>query len=84
MHSTHSRKKKSKLSSGTPGSEDINQTRRVGLPTRRSDFDRIEQINPFTRMSSNPAKFDRCVKQVKAKGGVDNPYAVCNASLKGS
>lgn len=28
-----------------------------------------------------PAKFDRCVKKVKARGGVDNPYAVCRASL---
>lgn len=28
-----------------------------------------------------PAKLDRCVADVKAKGGVDNPWAVCNASL---
>jgi hypothetical protein len=47
-----------------------------------SDFDRIEEINPFTGFCSNPAKFDRCVRKVKAKGGVDNPYAVCNASMK--
>ena len=31
-----------------------------------------------------PAKLDRCVADVKAKGGVDNPWAVCNASLKES
>lgn len=30
-----------------------------------------------------PAKFDRCVRKVKSAGKVDNPYAICNASLKG-
>jgi len=28
-----------------------------------------------------PDKLDRCVADVKAQGGVDNPYAVCNASI---
>ena len=28
-----------------------------------------------------PEKLDRCVADVKAKGGVDNAWAVCNASL---
>ena len=28
-----------------------------------------------------PAKLDRCVDDLKAKGGVDNPWAVCNASI---
>lgn len=28
-----------------------------------------------------PAKLDRCVDDIKSKGGVDNPWAVCNASL---
>ncbi len=28
-----------------------------------------------------PAKLDRCVDDLKAKGGVDNPYAVCNTSI---
>jgi len=28
-----------------------------------------------------PAKLDRCVADVKAKGGVDNPWAVCQASI---
>ena len=28
-----------------------------------------------------PAKLDRCVADVKAKGDVDNPWAVCNASI---
>ncbi len=27
------------------------------------------------------AKFDRCVADVKEKGGVDNPYVICQASL---
>lgn len=28
-----------------------------------------------------PEKLDRCVADVKAKGGVDNPWAVCKSSL---
>lgn len=28
-----------------------------------------------------PAAYDRCVKKVRAKGGVKNPYAVCRASM---
>lgn len=28
-----------------------------------------------------PAKLDRCVDDIKAKGDVDNPWAVCNASI---
>lgn len=28
-----------------------------------------------------PAAFDRCVKQVKAKGKVKNPFAICRASM---
>ena len=28
-----------------------------------------------------PDKLDRCVADVKSQGGVDNPWAVCNASL---
>ena len=28
-----------------------------------------------------PAKLDRCVDDLKNKGGVDNPWAVCNASI---
>ncbi len=28
-----------------------------------------------------PASFDRCVKQVKAKGEVKNPHAVCRAAM---
>ena len=28
-----------------------------------------------------PEKLDRCVAKVKAKGGVENPWAVCKASI---
>ncbi len=28
-----------------------------------------------------PDKLDRCVSDVKKQGGVDNPWAVCNASI---
>ncbi len=28
-----------------------------------------------------PAKFDRCVRKVKAKDDARNPYAVCRAAL---
>jgi len=28
-----------------------------------------------------PAIFDRCVRDVKAKGGAKNAYAICRASL---
>jgi len=28
-----------------------------------------------------PAKLDRCVADVKKQGGVDNPWAICNASI---
>lgn len=28
-----------------------------------------------------PAKLERCVKKVKAKGGAVNAYAVCNAAM---
>lgn len=30
-----------------------------------------------------PKKFDRCVKKVTRKGGVDNPYAICTAAVMG-
>lgn len=65
-----------------PDKEDTNQTRKVSMFMARNDFDEFDKENPFTKMSSNPAKLDRCVKHVRAKGGVDNPWAVCNASLK--
>src|SRR5271157_3173573 len=42
--------------------------------------------NPSLRKSraANPAKFDRCVKKVQAKGGDVNAYAVCKSALKGN
>jgi hypothetical protein len=33
--------------------------------------------------SSLTKKMEDCVRQVKAKGGVKNPYAVCHASIMG-
>lgn len=60
---------------------DTNETREVGLMKLSSDFDRIEQIDPFCQMSHNPDKLHRCVSKVQAKGKVDNAWAVCNASL---
>lgn len=32
------------------------------------------------RKSTNPAKFDRCVRDVKKRGGAKNAYAVCTAA----
>jgi len=52
------------------------------MPLRSSDFDHIDKIDPFTQMDANPEKLHRCVRKVKAKGGADNPWAVCNASIK--
>jgi hypothetical protein len=44
----------------------------------------IIAANPSLRKAraSNPAKFDRCVKAVQAKGGAANAYAVCTAAQK--
>jgi len=41
--------------------------------------------NPQTKGGKiMPAKLDRCVNDVKAKNGsVDNPWAICNASING-
>jgi hypothetical protein len=33
-----------------------------------------------TRKRKQPAKFDRCVRKVRAKGGAKNAYAVCTAA----
>lgn len=40
-----------------------------------------ETINEVGDEKVHTAKFDRCVKDVKEKGSVDNPYAVCQASI---
>jgi hypothetical protein len=39
-----------------------------------------EAQKALTFWKANPAKFDRCVKAVKAKGGAANAYAVCTAA----
>ena len=37
-------------------------------------------IDSYLKGRGNPAKFDRCVKEVQAKGGAANAYAVCTAA----
>ena len=44
---------------------------------KRSDFDRMTMV-PWLGFSSNPAKLERCVKKVKARGG-KKPWAICQA-----
>ena len=39
-----------------------------------------KHIDWYLKARGNPAKFDRCVKAVKAKGGAYDPYAVCTAA----
>lgn len=43
---------------------ETDQTRTVGMPMAKNDFDRIDKENPFTKMESNPAckaaAKDRC------------------------
>ena len=65
-----------------PTPEGTNQQRTVGMFLRSSDLNTIDEIHPHLGLKSNPAKLHRCVKKVKARGGADNPWAVCNASIK--
>lgn len=68
-----------------PFEDQTNQTRKVGMPLEKNSFDTLgDQENPFTKMESNPANLERCVKHVKGKKGIDNPWAVCNASISKS
>jgi len=39
-----------------------------------------QQIRRVHQVTHNPAKFDRCVRDVQAKGGAANAYAVCTAA----
>ena len=32
---------------------DTNETRTVGMPLRKDDFDKVEEINPFTQMKGD-------------------------------
>ena len=61
--------------------EGTEQSRTVGMFLRSSDLDEMVE-HPHLGLKSNPAKLHRCVKKVKARGGADNPWAVCNASIK--
>lgn len=49
-----------------------------------SEFDTVQDAKRFiadeVKMRRNPSKFDRCVKDVKKKGGAANAYAVCTAA----
>lgn len=45
-------KRKPKLSAGLD--HPTNEKRTVSMVKRSSDFDRIDKINPFTQMKSNP------------------------------
>ena len=68
-----------------PTEADTNQTRTVGMMKESSNIDTLgDRENPFTKMESNPANLERCVKHVKGKKGIDNPWAVCNASISKS
>jgi hypothetical protein len=64
-----------------PTEADTNQTRKSDMILKSSDFDHFDEINPFTQMEHNPEALHRCVNKVKGKKGVNNAYAVCNASL---
>lgn len=44
----------SKPSVELPAKSDTNQTRKVGMVKKSSDFDRNDKISPFTQMASNP------------------------------
>jgi len=43
-----------------------NQTRTVGMPLKKSDFDDNEKENPFTKMASNPAKTEKQARFMRA------------------
>jgi len=45
-------KSKPKPSAGL--NHDTNETRKVSMVMKSSDFDRIKKIDPFTQMKSNP------------------------------
>jgi hypothetical protein len=47
---------------------------------RRAKLDKISAKHLAEMKKSNPAKFDRCVKAVKKRGGAHNAYAVCKAA----
>ncbi len=64
-----------------PARQNPTQSRLVGDFLIKSDFNTIEEIDPFTQMDSNPkgTRVHRCVDDLKRKGG-GNPYAICQAS----
>lgn len=50
------------------GAARLNQTQRRPMETMLacSDFDRIEEIDPFTQMASNPAKSEKQARFMRA------------------
>ena len=50
----------------------------VSNSLENGDNDVVSEVGP---KNVHTAKFDRCVADVEEKGDVDNPYAVCQASL---
>lgn len=53
-------------------------------PGDGTEFDTVADAKRFisdeVKMARNPAKFERCVKAVKKRGGAANAYAVCTAA----
>jgi hypothetical protein len=57
-----------------PSIEDTNQTRTLGMPLAKSDFDNLDQPNPFVGMGHNPAT---SAKQARfMQGCLHNPGAM--------
>lgn len=60
--------------SNLPSIGDTNQSREVGMPLKSSDFDRMEEENPFVGMGSNPAT---SAKQARfMRGCAHNPESM--------
>ena len=82
-HEEHDYAKYAEMDLGQTGEARNNQTqtRPMGLFKKSSDFDGIEEINPFTQMESNPkgTRVHRLVQKLKGKPGIRNPYAVAQA-----
>jgi len=68
-----------KIIHATPRHKRIEYARRIWQARRERGTD--SRIPDWAR---NPAKLERCVKDVKKKGGAVSPYAVCKASIKGN
>ena len=67
-----------------PGLGSFNTKPEAMKEARRLAKERGETVYVYTpkktQLTVNPAKFDRCVKAVKKRGGAANAYAVCTAA----